>query len=96
MEPLLAPSLVTSVRYDKEKEMFVDTVTREIKKNRVTTTVVVEYVDTDQKFFVTNDGTAVVSFDTHDSWNMHIKLEQAELLVKWAKNLVKAFDEWED
>jgi hypothetical protein len=72
--------------------MFVDTTVREIKKNRVSATVVVEYVDPDNSVFITND-TAVVSFDQHDGWTMHIKREQAELIVKWAKNLVKAFDE---
>lgn len=73
--------------------MFVDTSVREVKKNRVTATVVVDYVDPNVRVFITDDGVAVTHFDEHDGWNMHIKREQAELLVEWAKNLVAAFDE---
>lgn len=73
--------------------MLVDTTITEVKKNRLSTTVVVEYVDPTQKVFITDDGVAVTSFDFHDGWNMQIKREQAELLVEWANNLVKAFDD---
>jgi hypothetical protein len=72
--------------------MFVDTTVREVKQNRLTSTVVVDYVNPNGRIYVGDNGTAVVSFDEHDSWNMHIKLEQALLLVEWANNLVKALE----
>ena len=74
--------------------MFIEETIKTAKSNRMSTTVVLDYVDPSlaaKTFF--SDDTAVVSFDEHTNLHIHIKKEQAVLLLEWARNLVKAFDD---
>ena len=64
--------------------------------SRTYATFVAGEIEPQQRFYITDVGTAILKFHDYDNLNIHLDASKADLFLQWAINVHRALATWNE